>query len=186
MRASLLFPALFAGGLAASICAAAPDDTEKSINAFREVKRVLLSPRCVNCHPKGDSPLQGDLGRPHNMLVQRGADGHGVTTMRCDACHQTTNSREPHGPPGAPEWHLPPEQTPMVFEGKSDAELCVQLKDKSQNGGKSLAQLVEHAEVPLVKWGWNPGSGRTVPPISHEEFVKYTKTWIALGAHCPQ
>jgi len=184
--AGLLFPILLMGGFSGPLAAAAPADIEKSVDAFREVKRVLQSPRCVNCHPKGDAPLQGDSGKPHTMLVTRGPDGNGVTTMRCSTCHQTTNSPELHGPPGAPGWHLPPKNMPMVFEGASEAELCERLKDERQNGGKSIAALLEHAEDPLVKWGWSPGSDRTLPPMTHEQFVQNMKTWIGLGAYCPE
>ena len=34
----------------------------KAIAAFETVRTVLQSPRCVNCHPAGDVPLQGDDG----------------------------------------------------------------------------------------------------------------------------
>jgi hypothetical protein len=31
-----------------------------------------MSPRCMNCHPAGDVPLQGDDSHIHTMLPQRG------------------------------------------------------------------------------------------------------------------
>ena len=35
-------------------------DSVGSVKAFMQVYKVLMSPRCMNCHPNGDVPLQGD------------------------------------------------------------------------------------------------------------------------------
>jgi len=71
--------------------------------------------------------------------------------------------------------------------GRSPAELCKQIQDPNQNGGLSLHALIEHMEKePLVQWAWNPGAGRTLPPLSHDELVKQTKLWIDGGAACPE
>jgi cytochrome c5 len=43
--------------------------------AFLQVYKVLISPRCQNCHPSGDAPLQGDDSHVHIQNVKRGADG---------------------------------------------------------------------------------------------------------------
>jgi hypothetical protein len=37
-----------------------------------------------------------------------------------------------------------------------------------------------------VGWGWNPGDGRTLPPLSRPETAAQIKIWIAGGAACPQ
>jgi hypothetical protein len=88
-------------------------------------------------------------------------------------------------PPGAPNWHLPPRATKMVFIGLSPRELCMVLKDGSTNGGKSLAQLDTHmSEDKLVGWGWNPGGERTVPPITREQLSAAFKSWVQAGAPC--
>jgi hypothetical protein len=75
----------------------------------------------------------------------------------------------------------------MVFEGKSPAELARLLTDPKQNGGKSLDELLHHVtEDKLVLWGWNPGEGRTKPPLSHEEFASRMREWIEAGAPAPE
>ena len=61
---------------------AAKPDANASRGAFLQIYRVLTSPRCQNCHPAGDSPLQGDDGHVHLQNVTRGKDGHGVYGMR--------------------------------------------------------------------------------------------------------
>src|SRR5262247_4222348 len=51
---------------------------------FLEAYKVFMHPRCVNCHPAGNAPLQGEDSRPHTFFrLRRGADGHGVFTVKC-------------------------------------------------------------------------------------------------------
>lgn len=177
--------ALLAGEVAAQTDA--KPDAAASRAAFLQLYRVLTSPRCQNCHPAGDAPLQGDDSHVHLQNVKRGAEGHGITAMRCDTCHQTVNLVGAHMPPGNPKWALPPPEHKMVFVGRSAAELCKQIKDPRQNGGRSLEKLFDHvANDDLVGWGWNPGDGRTLPPLSRQETVAQMKIWIAGGAACPE
>jgi hypothetical protein len=165
---------------------AARPDEDVSRAAFLEVYRVLTSPRCQNCHPAGDTPLQGDDSHVHLQNVKRGKDGRGVYGMRCDTCHQTKNLSGEHMPPGNPKWSLPSPEQKMVFVGRSPAELCRQLRDPKQNGGRTLAALLDHvANDDLVGWGWNPGDGRTLPPLSRVETAAQMKVWVEGGAACP-
>jgi hypothetical protein len=159
---------------------------EESAAAFLEAYRVFMHPRCMNCHPKSDAPLQGDDSHPHLQLVKRGPDGKGKYAMKCGACHQDHNLPGENMPPGNPNWHLLTPEMPMVFEGKTPRELALQMVDPKQNGGKSLEQLFHHvAQDSLVLWGWDPGEGRTKPPLTHEEFTKAMRTWIDGGAVAP-
>lgn len=164
----------------------AKPDAAASQAAFLQVYKVFTSPRCQNCHPSGDAPLQGDDSHVHLQNVKRGKDGHGVYGMRCDTCHQTKNLAGEHMPPGNPKWALPSPEHKMVFVGRTPAQLCRQLKDPQQTGGRSLQQLVEHVSTDdLVGWGWNPGDGRSLPPLTREETSAQMKIWIAGGAACP-
>lgn len=154
--------------------------------AFLDVARVLMSPRCRNCHPRGNAPLQTDLGRPHRMNVSRLSTASGLL---CSACHQQQNSEAVGvfaGPPGAHHWQLPPEQTPMPFAKHTPTSLCKQLKDPARNGRRSLSDLLRHVRTdPLVLWGWNPGGRRTRPPMSHKDFVAAFARWVKGGGACP-
>ena len=43
---------------------------------------------------------------------------------------------------------------------------------------------------PLVLWAWNPGlrpdgTMRTLPPLTHAEFVAATRRWVEAGTPCP-
>jgi hypothetical protein len=170
----------------AVVARAEPDRVAAGQRAFADVAKVLLSPRCRNCHPAGDRPLQGDAGRPHAMNISRASVDAGLA---CTACHQVRNADlfgPRRGPPGAPHWGLPPADTPMVFQGKTAAALCAQLKDPARNGRRSLAQLLEHVtRDPLVLWAWQPGGARTRPPVSHDAFVAAFAAWVAADGACP-
>ena len=163
----------------------AKKDSVASVKAFMDVYKVLMSPRCMNCHPAGDVPLQGDDNHLHSMSPQRGKDGQGIYAMKCKNCHQPTNLEGPNKPPGHPNWHLPPSNMKMVFEGRTANQLAKQLINPKTNGNKSMQQLMEHADDGLVKAAWDPGEGRTTPPLSHEEFKTAWITWLQNGAYAP-
>lgn len=178
MRAPLLIV------LAACAPANAEDFVDRGRAAFQTVHAVLLHPRCMNCHPNGDAPLQHDDSRPHAQNITRLSEKNGLP---CSACHRDKNGTKPNQPPGAPNWHLPPVEHPMVFQGRTPKQLCEQLKDPKETGGKDLAGLIKHVEDDaLVAWGWNPGPGRTPIPIPRARFVAAMKTWVETGAPCPE
>lgn len=159
------------------------DRGERSRALFLEASRVFLHPRCVNCHPNGDVPHQGDQLGLHDPPVVRGPGDHGVVGMECQGCHQDRNL-ELARVPGAPKWHVAPIE--MAWVGKSPRALCEQLKDPARNGGKSMQELIEHnAHDELVAWGWNPGHGREPAPGTQERFGAIFAAWVETGAECP-
>ena len=165
---------------------AAQKDDARAREAFLAVIPVLKHPRCLNCHATGDFPRQGDDSRVHVQNVRRGIDGKGKYGQKCSACHQEQNVAGLNMPPGAPNWHLPPAAMPMIWEGRTPGQICQQLKDPKQNNGKTVAQIVEHVTADkLVLWGWNPGEGRSLPPMSHAEFAQKFQDWARFGAACP-
>ncbi|WP_428030447.1 Isoquinoline 1-oxidoreductase subunit [Ancylobacter sp.] len=186
---ALLAPAPVIGatpeGLAApSSFAGIADQATRSAALFTELGRVLTSPRCVNCHPAGDRPHQGDAARLHQPPVFRGEDGMGLAALRCTVCHQATNN-DLARIPGHDPWFLAPRE--MAFEGRTVAQLCAQLKDPKTNGGRTLADLVHHiGDDGLVGWGWAPGVGRTPVPGTQQEAKALAQAWVDTGAACPK
>lgn len=162
------------------------NDSLESVKAFMEVYKVLMSPRCMNCHPSGDVPLQGDNSQLHTSLPQRGKDGKGIYAMKCSNCHQPTNLEGLNKPPGNPKWHMPPADMKMVFQGRTPHQLALQIMDYNKNGHKNKTQLMEHARDTLVKAGWNMGEGRMPPPLSYDAFLKVWDTWIKKGGYAPK
>lgn len=159
------------------------DTAARSAALFTEASKVMTSPRCVNCHPRGDRPLQTETGRLHQPPVERGTDGFGTVNARCGTCHQGANF-DPAGMPGHALWHLAPRE--MAWQGKTVGEICVQIKDPTRNGGRTLVQIHDHmTNDSLVGWAWAPGFGRTPAPGTQKELGALLDAWIKTGAVCP-
>ena len=116
------------------------DTQARSRALFTEAAKVIMHPRCVNCHPASDRPTQGDDMHPHSPSTARGIDGGGVPGNTCGACHSDRNLDIFPGQqtsfrsiPGHSRWHLAPEE--MAWEGKSIGDICRQIKDPQRNGG---------------------------------------------------
>jgi hypothetical protein len=159
------------------------DPAARSSAIFTELGKVLTHPRCLNCHPAGDRPRQGDVSRLHQPPVERGADGFGLPAMRCPICHQAANF-DPGGVPGNPIWHLAPRE--MGWEGKTLGEICAQIKDPARNGNRTPEALIEHiGEDHLVGWAWAPGYGRKPAPGTQKQAGALVEAWVKTGAACP-
>lgn len=184
-RATATAAGLGSGDLrpAAFFEATIPDRAERSRALFLEATRVLLHPRCVNCHPAGDSPTQGDAPHLHEPPVSRGSDDRGVVGMECTSCHQERNV-DLARVPGAPTWRLAPRV--MAWAGQSPRGICEQIKDPARNGGRTLDRIVDHAAHDrLVAWGWAPGAGRAPVPGTQSVFGGIVRAWVDSGAECP-
>ncbi|TMH67488.1 MAG: hypothetical protein E6H48_08380 [Betaproteobacteria bacterium] len=173
--------------LACGTVGAQPAD--RALAAFDLVRSVLQHPRCQNCHIPGDAPLQYDEGLRHAQYVMRGPTGHGAVAMECNTCHGDSNRPASYGdraPPGAPNWHLPPPETKMVFIGLTPRQLCETIKNPRMTGGKDLNTMYAHMrDDKLVAWGWNPGGNRAPAPATQAQTAAAFKTWMDAGSPCP-
>ena len=162
---------------------------DASLNAFDQMMQVIAHKRCVNCHPSGDRPHQGEDSHEHRFGVQRGEDGHGIAALTCNTCHQEENN-ELSGVPGAPHWHLAPRS--MGWEGMSRVEIARAMVDPARNGGRSIEEIEQHlTQDPLVLWVFEPGVNhegipREKPPITKEEYIAAVRTWVETGAVIPE
>ncbi len=166
-----------------------PPDREAGLPHWEKVFEVFSHPRCTNCHvgedgiPLWSGPSYVKTG-PHGMNIAGGESRIGVEYVSCPACHMETNAPVPHGPPGAPNWHLAPAE--MMWVGRSSADVCAQIKDPETNGGRSLDEVAEHVrDDALVAWGWAPGPGREPAPGSAQETFEALTAWMEAGAPCP-
>ena len=156
--------------------------TREGLKAFEDIYTVSTHPRCMNCHPEGDAPLQTDDSVPHTLGITRFSPLGGV---HCRTCHSAVGVDDGLAPlpPADPIWSIAPKR--MVFQNRTPAQLCNQLKDPEVNGGRGFTELAKHVEEDhLLITSWH--SGRTPPPISHEELVKRYQTWGAAGGPCPE
>jgi len=153
---------------------------EEGIAAFAEIYKTSQSPRCMNCHPDGDVPLQYDDSQPHTMGIDRFSPNVGLP---CSTCHRETGLQDiPYLPPADPHWGLPLRE--QAFQNRTLEELCAQLNDVEATNGRDLWDLAEHVEKDhLLTTSWH--SGRTPPPLTHEELIAAFTTWAAAGGPCP-
>ena len=166
----------------------------EGLAAWQQVYAVLTHPRCINCHTATNYPQQGDDRHRHFANVVRGPTGEGVSGQQCVTCHQEANA-DSTGVPGAHDWHLAP--LSMQWQDRnakilSSTDVCKAVTDRSRNNNLDGAGLLKHHEKePLVLWAFQPGRGidgsmRTLPPLTHEQFVAATRTWVDAGTPCPQ
>ena len=83
MNLRKIFVAMMFGSLLIVVSAAAFAQQTPSDKLFAEMYRVLTHPRCLNCHPKGDSPKQGIDAHVHIPPVARGPKDKGVASLEC-------------------------------------------------------------------------------------------------------
>ena len=170
----------------------APRSAE-GLAAWQQVYSVLTSPRCINCHTATNHPQQGDDRHRHFANVVRGPEGKGVPALQCVTCHQGSNA-DSTGVPGGRGWHLAP--LSMKWQDPSEkilssAEVCRAVTDRAKNHGLDGPGLARHhEEEPLVRWAFQPGrqidgTARTLPPLTHEQFVAATRKWVEAGTPCP-
>ena len=162
--------------------------------AWEQVYSVLTSARCINCHTATNYPQQGDDRHRHFANVIRGPEGKGVPALNCVGCHQAANA-DSTGVPGGPDWHLAP--LSMRWQDTNDrplssAAVCRAVTDRSRNENMDGRALLKHHEqAALVLWAWSPGrrpdgTMRTLPPLTHAEFVEATRRWVEAGTPCPK
>lgn len=170
-----------------------PATREAGLLAWQQVYSVLTHPRCINCHTGTNYPQQGDDRQRHFFNVVRGPNGDGVPGLNCATCHQEANA-DSTGVPGAHNWILAP--LSMGWQDLNDkilssADICASLTDRSKTGLDGAGILRHHEEDRDVLWAFQPGrrrdgSSRSLPPLTHDEFVAVTRTWVEAGTPCPR
>lgn len=177
----------------ASVYAGEGQRTE-GLAAWDQIYSVLTHPRCINCHTATNYPQQGDDRHRHLFNVVRGPAGKGVVGLNCATCHQESNA-DTTGMPGAHNWQLAP--LSMRWHDQHDrilpsSAICKVVTDRSRNHDlDGLGLLRHHEDEALVRWAFRPGrrndgTQRSAPPITHEQFVAATRTWVEVGTPCPQ
>lgn len=184
--------AAFAAGGNVSISPPASASTADGLSAFERIYEVTSHPRCSNCHvgasgvPMWSGPSYGKT-RPHGMNVNAGESRIGAETLLCSTCHtysDTLNDTAHGAPQVAMQWQLPPAEAEWF--GKSPEEICKQLRDPAQNGGRDMLAIATHLDHDLIlHWAWNPGGGREAAPYSLQEHVNDILIWGVAGMPCP-
>lgn len=164
---------------------------DEGLAAFNRIYEVASHPRCSNCHvgadnrPMWSGPSYGET-RPHGMNINAGESRIGAETLPCATCHAVSDrlNDTPHAAPQvAMTWMLAPVEAEWF--GKSEAEICTQLRDPDRNGGRDMLELASHLDHDLIlHWAWNPGGGREPAPYSLQDHVNDILTWGVAGFPC--
>jgi hypothetical protein len=117
------------------------DRATRSKALFSEAAKVIANPRCMNCHPAGDHPLQGDDHHIHQPVAFRRDANNGVPGLVCATCHSDRNFTLSVGEasyqsiPGHLRWALAPLE--MAWEGKTVDEMSSFFPPANPSGSAS-------------------------------------------------
>ena len=117
------------------------DRTTRSKALFSEAAKVITHPRCMNCHPAGDHPLQGADHHIHQPVAFRGEANNGVPGLVCATCHSDSNFTLSIGEasyqsiPGHLRGALAPLE--MAWEGKTVDEMSSFFPPANPSGSAS-------------------------------------------------
>ncbi len=159
------------------------DITARSEALFTEAAKVMTSRALRELSSCGRPAVASGRGPPAPAAgrARRGRLWHGQRAMRNVPPGRQLRSRRRARHAG---WHLAPRE--MAWQGKTIAEICVQVKDPARNGGRTLVQIHDHmTNDSLVGWAWAPGYGRTPAPGTQKALGALLEAWIKTGASCP-
>ncbi|MCF2869493.1 hypothetical protein L0664_00315 [Octadecabacter sp. G9-8] len=170
---------------------------QQGLDAWSRIHDVVSHPRCANCHTgPSDRPMWSgpSFGAPrqHGMNIRAGESRMGLEYLQCSSCHTTKDENwdnanaMPHAAPRvAMGWALAPMEAHWF--GRTAEQICAQLRDPEQNGGRDMIELAEHLNHDLIlHWAWAPGGGREPAPYSLQEHVDDLLDWGVAGMPCPQ
>ena len=123
----------------------------QSAALFTEAGKVLTSRRCVNCHPAGDRPLQGEEGRLHQPPVERGVDG---APRRCVALPAT---RPPTSiPPACPATRIGTWR-PGKWDGRARQSTRSARRSRIRRATEAARFNKSRRTSPMTRWSVGPG-----------------------------
>jgi hypothetical protein len=121
----------------------------EAIMAFAEMMPVFRHPRCMNCHGGLDPSAP-----PHPGAGQLDSDLDPIANrdeymLQCDGCHDGLRGRTPE----LPGWTIP--HPSVFFVGKSDEELCLQMKGFSPTGDHFVEHIFnDHGDIQFIAAGF--------------------------------
>src|SRR5690349_1624820 len=134
---------------------------------FSEAAKVLTSPRCMNCHPNGDHPSQGNDRHVHQPPVTRGVG-------TCQTCHTghnfTLHEKASHRSiPGHPRWDLAPIE--MAWQGKTVGTFAVSSKTRSAMAVATWPSCRNTPQAMMWLLGAGSRSKAEIRPREHKNFL---------------
>ena len=168
-----------------------------AVRAFAKMMPVFRHPRCANCH--GDFDILSDQHTGAASARSSGLDPRSLLTAPqrkalhagCDSCHDNIRgSMTRLDGTQLSGWLVAPQ--PMLWNGKSDEELCKQIKQFDRTGREFIDHLErDHGEVQFIDAAFvgDRALGAALesfdlriqpPPGTKAQFVALARKWVEI------
>ena len=146
----------------------------KAVKAFREMWPVFRHPRCLNCHGGVDPFADDKVTRHEGGQMEKAFP---VDLEQCQACHD-----------GLPGWMVPPRED-LLFVGKSDEELCRQMKHHEKTGNDFVGHIFndhDATNVQFIAAGFKGDralgdvAAAEPPPGTQAELTEKARKWVKI------
>lgn len=163
-------------------CPLPVDEQIEAIGAFAKMLPVFRHPRCMNCHGGVDPLSEQHRGVDQlDPAIDRmgGEEARAAYVEQCQTCHD-----------GLKGWTIP--GPPVFFIGKTDEELCLQMKTFEPTGEDFVEHLDnDHHGIQFIAAGFKGdralGDGLAdfslvaePPPGTQAELVAKAKRWTEI------
>ena len=152
----------------------------KSVKAFAEMMPVFRHPRCTNCHGGVNPFLEEEAGNHRGGAM---VPPPPFNSEQCQECHDQLKG-----------WDIP--GTPLFFAGKSDEEICMQVKAFAETGHSFVEHIRhDHGGIQFIAAGFNGDRALDAqsladhdvvierPPGTQEQLTEKARNWVrAMGA----
>jgi hypothetical protein len=179
-----------------AVCRLSVAQQVKAVKAFREMMPVFRHPRCFNCH--GGFDITSDAHEGSDAAKSSGLDPRSLLTAKerkelhaeCGSCHDNVRGTLTRldGTQIA-GWLVAP--LPMLWIGKSDEQLCLDMKRFERDGDQFIDHIErDHNEIQFVEAAFNGdralGAALTSyglrvekPPGTQADLVAKARRWVA-------
>jgi hypothetical protein len=170
----------------------------QAVKAFREMMPVFRHPRCFNCH--GGFDITSDAHEGSDFARNTGLDPRSLLTARerqqlhdaCGTCHSNIRgSMTRLDGTQLAGWLVAP--LPMLWNGKSDDQLCLEMKKFEPTGDQFVDHIQnDHNEIQFIEAAFNGdralgadglreyGVVAQKPPGTQADLVAKARKWTGL------
>ncbi len=152
----------------------------KAVKAFAEMMPVFRHPRCTNCHGGVNPFVEPEVGSHRGGAMEPPPP---FNSEQCQECHDQLKG-----------WDIP--GTPLFFAGKSDEEICMQVKAFAETGHSFVEHIRhDHGGIQFIAAGFKGDRALDAqsladhdvviekPPGTQEQLTEKARNWVkAMGA----
>jgi hypothetical protein len=183
--------------LSAGSCPLSVPNQVKAIKAFGAMMPVFRHPRCFNCH--GGFDITSDEHEGSDFAKNSGLDPRSLLTVAqrkelhdaCGTCHSNVRGTITRldGTQLA-GWLVAP--LPMLWNGKSDEQLCLDMKRFERDGDQFIDHIeTDHNEIQFIEAAFHGdralspqdltqyGIAVEKPPGTQADLVAKARKWVA-------